>query len=140
MSYRFFEHTADLGVEIEASSFEGLLIEGLRALTDSMTEVDEVRLGLEILVDLVARSQEDLLVDWLNEVVFLFDTQAVLLRQADLEVESRVDGWHLRGKARGEHYDSDRHKIKTLIKAVTYHQLEVRRSMGGWTARVVFDI
>ena len=140
MSYRFFEHTADLGVEIEASSFEGLLTEGLRALTDSMTEVDEVRLGLELPVDLVARSQEDLLVDWLNEVVFLFDTRAVLLRQADLEVESQADGWHLRGAARGERYDPKRHRIKTLIKAVTYHQLEVRASVAGWTARVIFDI
>lgn len=140
MPYRFFEHTADLGVEIEASSFEGLLAEGLRALTDSITEVDEVRLDLELSVDLASRSREDLLVDWLNEVVFLFDTQAVLLGQADLEVESQADGWHLRGAARGESYDPDRHRIKTLVKAVTYHQLEIRASRAGWTARVIFDI
>jgi SHS2 domain-containing protein len=140
MPYRFFDHTADVGVEIEAPSFEGLLGEGLRALTDTMTEVEEVRVGLELPVDLVARSQEELLVDWLNEVVFLFDTQAVLRGQADLEVESQADGWHLRGAARGERYDPKRHRIKTLVKAVTYHQLEIRASKTGWTATVIFDI
>ena len=60
--------------------------------------------------------------------------------QADLAVEANSDGWCLRGTVRGERYDPNRHELKTLIKAVTYHQLEVRSSKVGWTARVVFDI
>jgi SHS2 domain-containing protein len=140
MAYRFFEHTADIGVDIEATSFARLLTEGLRALTDSLTEIERVELGLELPVEVEARTREDLLVEWLNEIVFLFDTKAVLLGQADLQVEARGDGWRLRGAVRGELYDPTRHEIKTLIKAVTYHQLEVRSSKAGWTARVVFDI
>ena len=140
MAYRFFEHTADIGVDIEATSFESLLTEGLRALTDSLTVIEKVELGLELKVDLEARSREDLLVEWLNEIVFLFDTRAVLLGQADLDVEAKSDGWCLRGTVRGERYDPNRHELKTLIKAVPYPQLEVRSSKVGWTARVVFDI
>lgn len=140
MAYRFIEHTADIGVEIEATSFENLLSEALLALTDSLTEVGRVKLELDLAFDLVAPSREDLLVEWLSELVYLFETRSVLLRQADLEVEAEGSSWRLRGTVRGEHYDPDRHEIKTLIKAVTYHQLRVRSSNTGWSARVIFDI
>lgn len=140
MAYRFFEHTADVGVEVEAASYEALLCEGLVSLTDCMTEVEQVGRGLELQVDLVAPSREDLFVEWLNELVFLFETESVLLSEADLGVEVDDAGWRLRATVRGERYDPHRHRIKTLIKAVTYHQLKVRSSHLGWTARVIFDL
>lgn len=140
MAYRFLEHTADMGVEIEANTFESLLSEGLLALTDTLTEVERVNLELELPFELVAPSREDLLVEWLSELVYLFETKSVLLRQTDLEVEAEDGGWRLRGTVRGERYDPDRHRIKRLVKAITYHQLEVRSSTTGWSARVIFDI
>ena len=140
MAYRFLEHTADMGVELEADSFEKLLSEGLLALTDCLTDVDDIEIELERLVDLTAASRDDLLVDWLNELVYLFETEALLLRLADLEVEQGESGVRLRGKVLGQRYDPKRHPIKTLIKAVTYHQLAVSSSSRGWTARVIFDI
>ena len=140
MAYRFIEHTADMGVEIEATSFESLLSEGLLALTDTLTEVGEVRAEVERQVELMAPSREDLLVDWLNELVYLFETESVLFRFGELGVEEESGGWRLRGTLRGERYDPDRHRIKRLIKAVTYHQLRVSSSSRGWQARVIFDI
>ncbi|MGB5161679.1 MAG: archease [Thermoanaerobaculia bacterium] len=140
MAYRFIEHTADMGVEIEGASFESLLSEGLLALTDTLTEVERLNLELELPIDLIAPSREDLLVEWLSEIVYLFETKSVLLRQTDLEVEAEGGGWRLRGTVRGERYDPDRHEIKTLIKAVTYHQLRVKSSTTGWSARVIFDL
>ncbi len=140
MTYRFLDHTADMGVEIEAASFEDLLAEGLLALTDSLTEVEQVGLDMELQVDLVAPSREDLLVDWLNELVYLFETESVLFGLAEIGVEEESGGWRLRGTLQGERYDPDRHRIKRLIKAVTYHQLRVSSSSRGWQARVIFDI
>jgi len=140
MTYRFVEHTADVGVELEASSYEGLLSEGLLALTDTLTEVERVSLEIELSVDLSAPSREDLLVGWLNELVYLFDSKSVLLRQSDIGVGKEGGEWRLRATVCGERYDPGRHRIKTLIKAVTYHQLAVRSSTSGWQARVVFDI
>ncbi len=140
MAYRFIEHTADMGVEVEAASFEELLSESLLALTDSLTEVGEVGAEVERQVELRAPSREDLLVDWLNELVYLFETESVLFRLAEVGVEEEGGGWLLRGTLRGERYDPARHRIKTLIKAVTYHQLQVTSSSRGWQARVIFDI
>lgn len=140
MTYRFIEHTADVGVEIEANTYEGVLSEGLLALTDILTEVEKVSLELEMPVDLIAPSREDLLVEWLNELVYLFDSESVLLRRSAVRVGKQGDDWRLRATVGGERYDPGLHRIKTLVKAVTYHQLAVRSSTSGWQARVVFDI
>lgn len=140
MPYRFLEHTADVGVEIEAGSYPELLSEGLLALTDCLTAVEGIDVELERRVDLTAPRREDLVVDWLNELVYLFEAESMLFRQAELEVRETEGAIRLSGVLRGERYDPDRHPIKTLIKAVTYHQLSVSSSTRGWTARLIFDI
>ena len=61
-------------------------------------------------------------------------------RSAEVEVRERDGGWTLAGTLSGEKLDPDRHPIKILIKAVTYHGLEVTRQQGEWHADVVFDI
>ena len=50
------------------------------------------------------------------------------------------EGWTLSGELSGERFDLARHGLKILLKAVTYHRLEVRPHAGGWLARVLFDI
>jgi SHS2 domain-containing protein len=140
MTYRFVDHTADMGIEVEASSFEELLAESLVALTDSLTEVTDVRGLVERGVSLEAASREELLVDWLNELVFLFEVESMLFRRAELAIAEKAGGWRLQAVLWGEPYDAARHEIKTLIKAVTYHQLQVVWSSRGWRARVIFDL
>lgn len=140
MTYRYLEHTADVGVELEADSYENLLSEGVLAFTDCLTEIDAIQVQLERQVDLTAASREALLVDWLNELVYLFEAESILFRRAELEVREMESGLALSGRLQGERYDPSRHPIKTLIKAVTYHQLAVRSSNRGWTARVIFDL
>ena len=140
MPYRFLEHTADVGVEIEAGSYPELLSEALLALTDCLTAVEGIDVELERRVDLTAPRREDLVVDWLNELVYLCEAESMLFRQSELEVRETEGGIRLSGVLRGERYHPDRHQIKTLIKAVTYHQLSVSSSTKGWTARLIFDI
>ena len=96
MTYRFVEHTADMGIEVEATSFEELLAESLVALTDSLTDVTDVRALMERGVSLEAASREELLVDWLNELVFLFEVESMLFRRAELAIAERAGGWRLR--------------------------------------------
>ena len=58
----------------------------------------------------------------------------------DVEVTETEEGWSLSGVVAGERFELSRHGLKTLLKAVTYHQLSVRRDRDGWVARVIFDI
>ena len=81
-----------------------------------------------------------LMVDFLSELLYRFDTRGWLTRDAQVEVRERDGGWELQGTLVGERHDAKRHPIKILIKAVTYHGLQIAQRDGVWNARVVLDI
>ena len=143
MPYRFLDHTADVAVEVRAETLDGLFVEALRAFTDTVTEVDGVGVGKAVRVEVEAGDLEGLLVEWLGELVYLFDVDRVLFREGVVEVrEVGEGGWRLVGEVRGEVWEEGRHVEKVHVKAVTWHGLEVREVEGGagWLGRVVFDI
>lgn len=140
MAYQFFDHTGDVGVTLTGRTLDALFASAAVAFTDSITPVSgiEPRRPEEVSVD--APELDLVLVDFLSELLYRFDTRGWLTRSADVEVRERDGGWTLAGTLSGEKLDPDRHPIKILIKAVTYHGLEVTRHQGEWHADVVFDI
>jgi SHS2 domain-containing protein len=80
------------------------------------------------------------MVDWLNELLYLFETQAMLVRSARVTLGREGEEHRLDARIQGEPFDSLRHPIKVTIKAVTNHALEVVETADGWRARVVIDV
>jgi len=80
---------------------------------------------------------EDLLVRWLSELLYLYDTQLLLCCTFHCTL---LEPTHLTATVAGEPLDPDRHPIDTEIKAVTYHQIAVEQVEGRWQARVIFDL
>jgi SHS2 domain-containing protein len=135
--YEVFEHTADVGLRITARDRAELYAQAARALfsliVDDPATVRPVR-SLHFRVE----GQDDayLLFDWLNELLYTFDTQRTLL----VEFEVTLTPAGLEATARGEPYDPAHHRLEHEIKAITYHGLEVRPHDGGWLAEVILDI
>lgn len=136
--FRLIDHTGDLGVEIFGGSLDALFRHAGEAFTDIVSDAKTVGTAESKRISLQADRTDDLLIRWLNEFVFLFDTHGFL--PASFEIAS-IDERHIDAQVRGETYDANRHPIKTTIKGATYHQLEVvRRKDGQWKARVIFDL
>lgn len=144
MGHRFLDHTADTGVEVWAPDREGLFAEALRAFTDTITDVTTVEPAVARELAVAADSLPDLMVEWLEELLYRFETEGLLFCRAQAAVGEEAGRFALTARAEGEEYDADRHPLKILVKAVTYHNLEVgevgRRDDGSWRARVIFDI
>lgn len=141
MSYRFLDHTADVGAELAAPDLGGLFAAALAAFTDILTERERVEPREERRIALSAPGREELLVDWLEELLYLFETEGALFHDARVAIEAGEGGWALEATARGEAHDPARHPAKVLVKGVTYHGLAVRPAgEGGWVGRVIFDI
>jgi SHS2 domain-containing protein len=142
--HEFTSHTADVAVELRAATREALFAEALVAFTDTVTDPARVEPAGEHELEVEARDLESLLVEWLGELVYRFEVDGLLFREAEVEIRERPGGGGLRltAQARGEPYDEERHPLKVLVKGVTYHELEVREEEGGagWFARVVLDI
>jgi SHS2 domain-containing protein len=127
--YRFVDHTAELEVELEADSPEGVLVEALRAFAELAGEADGEL--VEHPVDIAASDPPALLAAWFDELLFLADAERLVPESAEVSVSgSRATG--LVRARRGE--------PRPLVKAVTLHRLRFRPEDGVWRARVVLDV
>ncbi len=137
-AHRFFDHTGDFGVELEAPSREALYAEAARAwlalLTDAPETVREV--GART-IEVDGFDATDLLVALGNELLYLFESDGWLA--ARLEIEA-LDEAHLSAIAHGEAFDPERHPIARPAKAVTHHGAIVEERDGGWRGRLIFDL
>ena len=87
-------------------------------------------------VDVVGRNREYLFVDWLGELLFLFESKKFLTSQFEVNVTDAG----VQAAIRGEPYDAARHLLAHEVKAVTYHGLKVEKTESGWLAEVILDI
>ena len=127
MPYRFFDHTGDLGVAVTAAGLPQLFTEAAAAFTDSITAINGVEPKRPEEVDLDAPELDLLLVDFLSELLYRFDTRRWLTRTAAVDVREKDGGWALEGTLTGERLDPTRHPTSLVIKAVTYQGLQVRQ-------------
>ncbi len=135
--FETFEHTADLGLRVRATTLENLLEEAGRGLFSMMvTNLEDVRCLQEETYRIEGSAVEYLLFDWLNELLYTFESERLLLAEFKVELDS--DG--LRATARGEPMDLDRHRMEHEVKAITYHGLRVEESADGWLAELIVDI
>ena len=142
MTFRFFDHTADLGIELEAPTRDGLFAEAAAAFCAALTEPSRVEARDTRALELAEADEGLLLVAFLNELLFWFE-QGWICRSATAALHSddrSLSALRLEARISGEPYDPERHPVKVLLKAATYHGLEIDRAPGGYRARVVIDL
>lgn len=135
--WEHFPHGADIGVRgwgaTPAEAFEQA------ALATSAIVVDPSLIRLETAVDISceAESLDDLLVEWLNAVIFEMAARQMVFGAFSVE----IDGLRLTAVARGERFDPDRHDGGVEPKGATYTMLRVaRRDDGTWEAQCIVDV
>ena len=135
--YILIDHTADIGVDVFGATLKELFMHAAYALFDIITDLSKVEDVVEHKVKVTGIDREQLLVNWLSELLYLHDVKNLLFR--DFCIMNITDN-QLDASVRGEAFVEGKHVIKTEVKAVTYHMLEVKREEGRWTAQVILDI
>ena len=136
-SFRLLEHTADMGIEAQGDSLAALFRQTALGLRQIITACSDIHSRQEVLVELQAQDREELLVNWLSELLFLLEARQLL--PAEFAIDS-ISNCRLRAWVRGESLDSGRHFLEREIKAVTYHQIRVEQVADGWRAQVFVDL
>jgi len=134
---RMLDHTADMGLEVEADSAAEAVEAAARGMFEVLVHIDGVKPAVAERIEIAEEGHDLLLRAFLAELLFRFLTHARVY--ASFKVDS-IDATRLVATVAGETIDSARHQIRTELKAVTYHQLELRPEGNGWFARVIFDI
>ena len=129
---------ADLAFEVFAESLDELFSLSAQALFEAMVELEDVRPEEEVLISLSAEKLDNLLFDWLAELVYQKDVDAQLFSQFEVSI-NEYGSYELEGRARGESINPSRHRLKTDVKAITYHMFKLEKRDNGYYARVVLD-
>jgi protein archease len=135
--FTLFEHTADLGLRVEAESLESLFIDAARGLLAMLVANPEAVRPLQPkTITLTADDLSYLLFDWLSELLYAFEAEKLLLSEFDLQIQNN----HLTATCRGQPMDPTRHHMDHEVKAITYHGLKLEQQANGWHAEVIVDI
>ncbi len=134
-----FDHTADLGLRIVGRDLSDLFETAAAGLFDVIVaNQSDVRAETPESVSLVADSTADLMLAWLNELIFRCETGHRLYSRFVVAVNEGGQGLH--ATIAGEPIDRARHELDHEVKAATHHGLVVRPEGQGWLAEVILDI
>ncbi len=135
--YEVFEHTADIGIHAFGHTLPELFVHAAQGMESLMVAPEQVRESVTREISVEGHDVVSLMIAWLNELVFLFDTEYLLFRTFEIGAFTETS---LLGNASGELYDAQRHDLSSAIKAVTWHEAAVERTNEGYKARIIFDI
>ena len=136
-TYRLIDHTADFGMQVFGSDSQELFTNAALALFDVITEMDVLKGRNSCNITASGEDWPDLMINWLREVLYLWNGKEMLVKSVQILSLSENN---ISAKIYFDAYMPDRHIIKTEIKAVTYHQIQVKSSPSGWKAQIIFDI
>ena len=133
--FKLIEHTADTGVLAYGNNLAEAFASAAYGLFSIITEPGRVREAESRKVEVNSVDVEELLFEWLNHLIYIFDVEFLLFKRFDITDFSEN---RLEAICYGEKYDPSRHKLKLGVKSATYHLLRVDKEKNQ--VQVIFDV
>jgi len=130
--------TADIAFEAYGKTLNKLFSNAALAMFEVMIDTKQIKPKIKKTIELKTEDMKSLLFDWLNELIFYFGSENLAFSKFDVEVDKK--NFNLKAVCWGEKIDPQRHKIRTEVKATTYHKMKIEETKKGWTAQVILDI
>ena len=137
MKFRFIDHTADVAFEVYGNSLKELIENATLAFYDAFVDTSKLDTSLEKELEVDADSADYLLFNWLNELLFIFETEFFAGKEVEVDIIEN-DGLKAKGKIKGGKITPE--IVKTEPKAITFHKFKVEKKDGKWFAFVIVDI
>jgi protein archease len=129
--------TADLAISATANTLEGLFATAAAGLFSLLADPASIRPVAQRTVTAEAGDLVGLLIAFLNELLFLHESEDWLMASATVTALSST---RVEAVVAGEPIDPRRHRLQHHVKAATYHRASVTRTDRGWTATVIVDV
>jgi protein archease len=135
--YELIDHTADMGVHVFGLTAKDLFQNAAMALMDQLVDSAGFHAREDRGIIITGNDWPDLMINWLREILYLWVGEALLVHA--IQIESITEN-SLSALVRVDPFSTQRHVLKSEIKAVTYHQVQVFDTGSQWEAKVIFDI
>ena len=134
--FEIIDHTADVAIAAYGADLKKAFSNAALGMFSIITDLDIVNEKVIRDVEVTSEDMKDLLVSWLNELLFVCEVDKILFKRFDI---SELSDTRMLAKCYGEKINLKRHKIKAEIKAATYHMLKIEEG-NGVRVQVLFDI
>lgn len=138
--FEIIDHTADIGIVAYGKTKKEVFINAAKGMFEIIAgENRDLKENFYAKIKLEAKSLEDLLIAWLNELLYLSEVKLVILNK--FIIKELSDG-QIKAEVGGTKINHLSIRVKREVKAVTYHRLEIKKDeeSGLWSAQVIFDI
>lgn len=135
--YEVIEHTADTGIRAFGGDLKEVFANAALGMFSIMVDPASVSAEKEEKIEVEADGLDELLVEWLNELLYISEVNHMLFSQFTVD---KISETSLKAKAYGESINEGKHELRSDVKAVTFHMLKVQQQDGTWTAQVIFDV
>lgn len=136
--YEEIEHTADFGLKIYGRTRKELFVNAALGMCNIMADIKDVKPKnfFRIMIKLKAPDLEELLLSWLKEILFLYNTKYFLFSKFNIQ---KLTPGSIIARCFGEPIDRKRHILKREVKAVTRYEFSIKKIKDIWTAQLIFD-
>jgi len=138
--YELIDHTADLSIKVYGKDLEELLKNCSAAMMDVICDLNTIELKNQYSVSSSGNSEEELLVNLLQELLYLHEVKKLLFCKFEFKINDNIKNIEVEGNVWGEEIDFSRHDLLNDIKGVTYSDLKVEHKNGKLSAKITFDI
>jgi SHS2 domain-containing protein len=135
--YEIIPHTADIGIKAYGKDLRELFETAAYAMFDIIADLDGLEGSVTQPIEISAQNTEELLVAWLNELLYNFYTKQIIFFGFKI---TDIGETYLKACSLGRHVGQNRNRLKTEIKAVTYHELKIEEKRKNFVATVIFDV
>jgi SHS2 domain-containing protein len=135
--FEVIDHTADIGIVAYGADIKQVFANAALGLFNLMADLDDFEEGMQRDLELSAGDVEVLLIEWLNELIYIFDVEHIIFKKFEIE---KLTSTEVKARCFGEKMEPGRHKLKREVKAATYHMLRISKEDGTYKVQVIFDI
>lgn len=135
--YEQFGHTADIGVRVFGKDMKELFENAAFAMFDIIADLEGMRASIDEEIELTASDPIELLVAWLDELLYNFYTKQLIFIKFQI---TELSDTHMKAMVSGRPVGANRNRLKTEIKAATYSDLAIKKTDAGLETEIIFDV
>ena len=135
--YEQFPHTADIGVHVYGGTLKELFSNAAFSMFDIIADLEGLKEPVSMDIKLTAPNSDELLVAWLDELLYNFYTKSIIFARFEIE---ELSDTAIKAKVFGRSVGDNRNRLKTEIKAITYSGLAIKKSKEGFQVDIIFDV
>ena len=139
-NYEYFDTTADIGIKIESNTINEAFKASAKATLNLITDTEKIEENINKKVKITSEDEYALLYDWITELLILLDSENYMTKKCNIQITKENDEYKLEGTLAGDIYNTEKYSYKTEVKAITYHEMEIKIAPENVSIKFILDL